>query len=87
MTTITTTQRKKVNTSRVSNKEDTCPFHIHFFCNKSNNKWYIKSQTDKSNTVKVGVYSGQIQIQPDYILKKITYLSDEVLNFIHNCLK
>ena len=51
MTVVTTTQRKKFNTPRASNKEDTYPFHIQFFCNKSNYKWYIKSQIDKSNNI------------------------------------
>ena len=71
ISTITPTQRKKVNTSRASNKEGTCPFYIQIVCHKSNEKWYIKSQTDNSNNVKVGIYSGHLQIQPDHIPNKV----------------
>ena len=87
MSIITTTQRKKFNIPRASNKENTCTLHIQYFCNKSNYKWYIKSQTDKCNNVKVGVHSGNLQIQTIHIPTKIAYLSDEVLTFINNCLK
>ena len=62
-------------------------FILNFFCNKSNDKSYIKSQTDNFNNVKVGVHSGHLQIQPDHIPNKIVYLSDEGVIFINNCLK
>ena len=83
--TTTTTKSKKVNTPRASNKEDTCPFQIQFFCHKSDDKWYIRSQTDNYNDVKVGVHSGHLQIQPDHIPTKVDHMDDAVHIFIKFC--
>ena len=87
MSTIaTTTKRNKVNTPRASNKEYTCPFQMLFFCQKYNNKWYIRSQTDNFNNFKVGVHSQHLQIQPNRILNKVDHLDDAVHIFIQNFL-
>ena len=81
----TTAKRKKVNTQRASNKEETCPFELKIVCHKSNDKWYIRSQTDNCNGVKVGVHSGHIQIQSNRIPNKADHMDDAVHIFINNC--
>ena len=75
-----------MNTLDASNKEDIYPFQT-IFCHKSNNKRYIRSQTDNCNSVKVDVHSGHLQIQSDHIPNKIDHLDDAVHSFIQIVLR
>ena len=47
----------------------------------------MKFQTDNCNNIKVGVYSGHLQIQPDHIPTKVDHLDVAVHIFINNFLK
>ena len=87
LTITTNTKRKKVNKLRSSNKEDTCSFKLKVVCYKTNDKWYIKSQTDNCNGVKVGVHYGHLQIKSDHITNKVDHLNSAVYNLIENWLK
>ena len=56
-------------------------------CRKSNDKWYIRSQTDNYNNVKAGIHNGHLQIQLDHIPNKVDHMGDTIYIFIKNCLK
>ena len=68
-------------------KNDTCLFQLHIFHNTSNNKYYIKSQTNKCNGIKVGVYYRHLQIQSAHIPNKDDHLESAVHYFIIHRLK
>ena len=62
-------------------------FSYKIICHKSSDKWYIRSQTNNCDNVKVGVHSEDLQIKPDHIPNKVDHMYDAVHVFINNCLK